>query len=199
MRNAYALLGFTTLLVIVGAVYAFNRGSAENANEPITSSSDGSMASTLALASAAFQNGESIPSPYTCDAENVSPPLRISGVPEGAKSLALVMDDPDVPKALRPDGVFDHWTLFNIPPDTREILAGETVGTLGANGAGKNQYAGPCPPREYEPSEHRYFFRLYALDTMLDIPEGANKQQVLAAMEGRILAQAELMGKYKRP
>ena len=198
MRNAYALLGFTTLLVIVGAVYAFNRGSAENANEPITSSSDGSMASTLALASAAFQNGESIPSPYTCDAENVSPPLRISGIPEGSKSLALVMDDPDVPKALRPDGVFDHWTLFNIPPDTREIAQAGSAGTPGANGAGKNAYTGPCPPKEYEPSEHRYFFRLYALDAELPLPEGAAKADVLNAMEGHVLGQAELVGRYKR-
>jgi len=156
----------------------------------------------LSLTSSAFENNGSIPSQFTCDAENVSPPLSILGVPEGTKSLALIMDDPDVPKQLRPDGVFDHWTLFNISPPpaggTTEIMQGESAGTAGANGAGKNEYAGPCPPREYEPSEHRYFFRLYALDTGLDLPEGASKAEILKAMEGHVIAQAELMGKYKR-
>ena len=128
----------------------------------------------------------------------MSPPISWEGVPEDTKSLVLIMDDPDVPKALKPDGVFDHWTLFNIPPETKEITTGGTAGTRGANGAGKNQYAGPCPPKEYEPSEHRYFFRLYALGSMLELPEAATKQEVLAAMEGHVLAQAELIGKYKR-
>ncbi|MBI4079622.1 YbhB/YbcL family Raf kinase inhibitor-like protein [Candidatus Kaiserbacteria bacterium] len=152
----------------------------------------------LSLTSPAFQNAASIPSQFTCDAENVSPPLSISGVPEVTKSLALLMDDPDVPKALKPDGIFDHWTLFNISPETREIAQAGSVGTAGMNGASRNAYTGPCPPREYEPSEHRYFFRVYALDTMLDLPVGASKADVLAAMEGHIIAQAELMGKYKR-
>lgn len=154
---------------------------------------------TLSLTSPAFQNGASIPSQFTCDAENVSPPLTIAGVPEGAKSLVLLMDDPDVPKALRPDGVFDHWTLFNIPPDTTEIPQAGIVGTVGTNGAGKNIYTGPCPPREYEPSEHRYFFKLYALDSLLSLGTGMTKQEVLDAMEEHVLAQAELMGRYKRP
>lgn len=153
---------------------------------------------TLSLTSPAFQTGTSIPSQFTCDAENVSPPLSIAGVPEGAKSLVLIMDDPDVPKALKPDSVFDHWALFNISPETKEIAQAGSAGTAGANGAGKNQYTGPCPPREYEPSEHRYFFKLYALDIMLDLPAGASKADVLQAMEGHVLEQAELMGKYRR-
>ena len=154
--------------------------------------------STLVLKSPVFENGASIPSRFTCDGENMSPPISWSGVPDGTKSLALIADDPDVPKILKPDGVFDHWVLFNIPPETTEVTTGGTAGVSGGNGAGKNQYTGPCPPPQYEPSEHRYFFRLYALDTMLALPEGASKEEVLAAMQGHIIAQAELMGRYKR-
>lgn len=197
MRNTYVLIGISALIVLAGAWYAFNRSSIQAGDTAqITSSTSETM--TLLLTSPAFQNSASIPSQFTCDAENVSPPLSISGVPAEAKSLALIVDDPDVPKALKPDGVFDHWTLFNIAPDTPTIPQATAVGIAGANGAGKNQYTGPCPPREYEPSEHRYFFRLYALDAMLDLSAGASKADVLSAMEGHILAEAELMGKYKR-
>ncbi len=108
------------------------------------------------------------------------------------------MDDPDVPRVLRPDGVFDHWILFNIPPKTVEIAEGGTVGTAGKNGTGGNRYTGPCPPPQYEPSEHRYFFRLYALDMNLSLKEGSMKGDVLKAMEGHVIGQAELIGKYKK-
>ncbi|MBI4088188.1 YbhB/YbcL family Raf kinase inhibitor-like protein [Candidatus Kaiserbacteria bacterium] len=154
--------------------------------------------STLTLTSPTFENGSSVPNRFTCDGDNTSPPLSWSGVPEGTRSLVLIMDDPDVPKVLKPDGIFDHWTLFNIPPGTREIPEGGSVGVPGANGAGKKAYTGPCPPPQYEPSEHRYFFRLYALDTMLPLQAGASKDEVLAAMQGHVIAQAELMGRYKR-
>ncbi|PIR84050.1 YbhB/YbcL family Raf kinase inhibitor-like protein [Candidatus Kaiserbacteria bacterium CG10_big_fil_rev_8_21_14_0_10_51_14] len=154
---------------------------------------------TLILTSSAFRDGGVIPARFTCDGEEVNPPLSISGVPEGTKTLALIMDDPDVPKALLPDGVFDHWILFNIPPETHEIAAGVTVGITGISGAGKNEYIGPCPPVQYEPSEHRYFFTLYALDTTLPLLVGSSKREVFAAMQGHMLARAELMGKYKRP
>jgi Raf kinase inhibitor-like YbhB/YbcL family protein len=108
------------------------------------------------------------------------------------------MDDPDVPAEVRPERNFDHWVLFDIPPATLGISEGGSIGTKGANGRGAPAYAGPCPPPQYAPSEHRYFFRLYALDTMLNLPEGATKQQVLEAMEGHVIAQAELMGRYER-
>ena len=157
------------------------------------------METTLTLTSPVFEHNALIPSRFTCDGENISPPLSWSEVPEGAKSFALLMDDPDVPKQLRPDGVFDHWTLFNIPPTISGIPEGGTTGIAGANGAGKDEYTGPCPPKQYEPSEHRYFFRLYALDSMLSLGTGAQKADVLKAMEGHILAEAELMGRYKRP
>jgi len=173
------------------------------------------------LASTAFVEGASIPAKYTCDgARDLSPPLSISGTPTEAVSLALIMDDPDVPRALKPDGVFDHWILFNMPADTKEIAEGGSLGTPGANGAGHNAYTGPCPPRfsrseatmkiqvgsqgepppkEYEPSEHRYIFTLYALDIKLTLEVGATKAAVLKALQGHIIAQTQLIGRYKRP
>lgn len=160
----------------------------------------------MELTSMAFEPGAPIPSHYTCDGAGTNPPLTISGVPEGAVSLALIMDDPDVPKALKPDGVFDHWVLFNIPPGITEIPADAhsdaVPGIRGANGRGTLGYIGPCPPPQYEPSEHRYVFTLYALDIELDLQEGATKEQVLEAMHGRakghILETAQLVGKYRR-
>jgi Raf kinase inhibitor-like YbhB/YbcL family protein len=198
MRNTYALLGVTSLIVALGAWYAFD-GAPSNA--VFTNSSGESMSSALTLRSAAFTHGTSIPSQFTCDAENISPPLQFTGVPEGAKSLVLLMDDPDIPQVFKEQsGIdsFDHWTLFNIAPDTAEISQAGSAGVRGANGSRQSSYTGPCPPREYEPSEHRYFFRLYALDAMLDLPPGSSKAAVLAAMEGHVIAEAELMGKYKR-
>jgi Raf kinase inhibitor-like YbhB/YbcL family protein len=156
------------------------------------------MATTLVLTSSAFENGTSIPPRFTCDGEQVNPPLSISGVPAGAKSLTLIMDDPDVPKALKPDGMFDHWVLFNIPPRTTEIGTAVSVGTAGANGAGKNAYTGPCPPAQYQPNEHRYFFKLYALDRELSLRAGASKADVEKAMQGHIIAETQLLGRYKR-
>ena len=105
------------------------------------------------------------------------------------------MDDPDVPKSIRPDGMWDHWVVFNIPPHVREIKKGKAPeGTPGKGTGGNQDYYGPCPPDR----EHRYFFKLYALDAKLDIPAQSSKKQVEKAMEGHILAKAELMGKYER-
>jgi len=203
MRNAYAIVGIAGLIVFLGAAYAFNRSSTQSGdtvqNQARTDASISMAPSTLTLTSSAFAEGASIPSRFTCDGDrSVSPALSIAGVPEGTKSLALIMDDPDVPKALHADGVFDHWVLFNIPADTREIPEGTSVGVAGANGAGKNAYTGPCPPPQYEPSEHRYVFKLYALDSELALQQGATKADVEKAMEGHIVAQAQLVGRYKR-
>jgi Raf kinase inhibitor-like YbhB/YbcL family protein len=150
------------------------------------------------LTSPAFNTGEAIPPKYTCDGENVSPELQIKGVPEGTVSLALLVDDPDVPKVVRESGVFDHWVLFNIPPDTAILVEGESEGVVGSNTRGEQKYTGPCPPPQYEPKEHRYFFSLYALDTELSLEAGASKEAVKAAMKGHILAKAELLGRYAR-
>ncbi len=150
----------------------------------------------MKLESSAFEHEGTIPAKYTCDGENISPPLKISDVPTSAKILVLIMDDPDVPRDHKPDGMWDHWLVWNIPPETKEIPEGqEPQGTIGKNTGGKFGYQGPCPPDR----EHRYFFKLYALDTMLDLSaETATKIDLEAAMQGHILAQSELMGRYNR-
>lgn len=154
---------------------------------------------SMKITSPAFANSERIPTKYTCDGERfLSPPLSITEVPAEATSLALIMDDPDVPIALREDGIFTHWVLFNVPSTTFEIPEGADVGTFGANTRGEPRYTGPCPPPEYEPSTHRYFFKLYALDATLNFPKGATKGDVEAAMDGHILETAEMYGTYSR-
>ena len=150
------------------------------------------------IASPAFSEGGAIPSMYTCDAKQVSPPLSISGVPASAHSLVLIMEDRDLSKSLKADGVFLHWTLFDIPPATTAIETGGGVGISGASGNGVAGYIGPCPPRGYEPAVHRYHFDLYALDKTLDLPEGAKIADIRAAMDGHVIAEASLMGTYER-
>ena len=161
------------------------------------------IAMMMTIASPSFKHGQSIPSQYTCDGHrNTNPPLEFSGVLPKTVSLALLVDDPDVPKEIKPDGVFDHWTLFNMPPDTAFIPEtndpAKYPGVIGINSAGQKQYTGPCPPKEPEPEEHHYYFKLYALDCMLELPVGATKAHVLAAMEGHILEKSELVGRYKK-
>ena len=149
----------------------------------------------MKLTSTAFEHQGKIPSKYTCDGANISPPLRLSDVPAQAKSLVLIMDDPDVPRHLRQDGMWDHWVVFNIPASLTELKEGEEPeGTHGIGTSNNLNYYGPCPPDR----EHRYFFKLYALDTELKLPEKAKKQQVEKAMEGHVLAKTELMGRYER-
>lgn len=197
MKMAYLLQGVLFLGIILIAVYALQLKQAPNGSGIIDTNS--AMTTQLSITSSAFEQNGRIPSKYTCDGDrSINPPLKFSDVPEGAKSLALIMDDPDVPKALRADGVFDHWVLFNIPPDVREIAEGGSPGTAGANGSGKSVYTGPCPPTQYEPKEHRYIFTLYALDTMLSLNEGSSKQEVLKAMQDHILEQAQFIGRYSR-
>jgi Raf kinase inhibitor-like YbhB/YbcL family protein len=147
----------------------------------------------MGITSSAFSSGGSIPSKYTCDAKNPpNPPLEFSGVPANAKSLVLIMNDPDVPKNLVPSGIFDHWLIWDISPDSKGIKEGDKA--QGLNGTGKTGYFGPCPPDR----EHRYFFRLYALDTKLGAAKITNRQELEAAMKGHIIEQAELMGRYDR-
>jgi len=205
MRSSYVLLLIVVIAVGIYGFYAWERTTpVPEVGDTMDTSMD-AMEGSLSLASAEFQNGGVIPSRFTCDADppagGTSPPLSWSGVPAGAQSLALLVDDPDIPQVFKDQrGIdsFDHWTLFNIPPATTQIAASSTAGVSGANGAGASAYTGPCPPPEYEPSEHRYFFRLYALDTMLDLQPGASKADVLTAMQGHIIEQAELVGRYKR-
>jgi len=159
----------------------------------------------MKLESLAFKEGDFIPSKYTCDeaASNgpygFNPPLSISGVPLEAKSLVLIMDDPDVPKQLRPEGVFDHWVVYNIPAQNGSFNEGEVFGTTGLNGRGEAKYTGPCPPTEYQPTTHRYFFNLYAIDLPnLNFVKSPTKQEVLKAIEGHIVEATTLIGNYDR-
>lgn len=151
---------------------------------------------TTTMKSSAFEEGGTIPSKYTCDGKDVSPQLAWSSIPEGTKSLALICDDPDAPM-----GTWVHWVVYNLPPDMEELAEAlpaqksfENGSRQGINDFRKIGYGGPCPPG----GTHRYYFKLYALDTVLDLEAGATKKQLLAAMEGHILARAQLMGKYKR-
>lgn len=195
MRAAYFLLGVAFFIVFGSLAYFVPK----NDDAMLSRGDENSMKKDqMTLESPAFSDGGTIPSTYTCDGANISPPLQVAGVPDGAISLVLIMDDPDVPKALRPDGVFDHLVAYNIPPSTSAIGEGEVVGSGGLNGRGDTGYTGPCPPPQYEPAEHRYFFRLYALDTALAFKKAPSKEEVLEALSGRVIAEAALMGRYSR-
>ena len=147
------------------------------------------------LISTAFEQGEPIPAKYSCDGEDISPSLAWGDPPQGTQSLALIMDDPDAPV-----GTWDHWIVFNIPADIRELPEGIAPGmkfgdvavTFGKNSWNRSEYGGPCPPG----GTHHYFFKLYALDITLPPDETMDKKQVLAAMDGHILAETELMGTF---
>lgn len=143
----------------------------------------------MKLSSDVFVNNGAIPKKYTCDGLNVNPPLRIEHVPDKARSLALVVDDPDAPM-----GTWDHWEVWNIMPKTTTIAENSVPGTEGKNSWGQRAYGGPCPPR----GTHRYFFKLYALDTELKLAASTDKKTLERAMEGHILAKAELIGLYQR-
>ncbi len=149
----------------------------------------------MQLTSTAFPDGGVIPQRYGRDFENMNPPLTISEVPNQTQSLMLIVEYPDIPAAVGVP-VWDHWIVFNIPPDTTSIPEGwRPTGIRGKGTRGELDYGGPRPPD----AVHRYFFRLFALNTKIDLPEGATKQQVLDASEGHILAQAELMGRFAPP
>jgi len=141
----------------------------------------------LTVTSPEFTYKGYIPSKYTCDGENVNPPLSIKDIPDGTKSLALIFEDPDAGE------IFDHWIVWDIVPS--EIIKENSVpGTLGRNSFGRNEYGGPCPPI----GVHRYFFKIHALDTKLDLEEGSTKQELQDAMAGHILSYGELIGLYRK-
>jgi Raf kinase inhibitor-like YbhB/YbcL family protein len=153
---------------------------------------------TLKLTSTAFLDGGEIPTRCTCEGEDSSPDLAWDGLPEGTQSLVLIVDDPDAPDPAAPRMVWDHWVLYNLPPDAAGLPAGITprelpAGTLeGLNSWGRTGYGGPCPPV----GRHRYFFSVYALDCLLPDLETPDKNRLLVAMEGHILAHVELVGTY---
>jgi len=151
--------------------------------------SSGGLDIAITITSSAFTEGMMIPKKHTCDAEDISPDLKWSGVPKEAKSLALICDDPDAPV-----GTWVHWVLFNIPAGVPLDAALKNGARHGKNDFRKLGYGGPCPPG----GTHRYFFKIYALDTLLTLESGSTKAQLVAAMKGHILAEGQLMGKYKR-
>lgn len=151
----------------------------------------------LSLSSTAFKEGDKIPVKYTCDGQDISPPLTWAEPAQKIQAFALIVDDPDAPV-----GVFTHWVLFNLPANARQLSEGiptqerlENEALQGKNDFGRIGYGGPCPPRG---SAHRYRFALYALDKLLDLKPGASKKQVLDAMKGHIIAQGQLIGTYQR-
>ena len=149
----------------------------------------------MKITSSAFSDGALIPIKYTCDGDDISPPLVWSDIPENTASFVLINDDPDAPV-----GTWDHWILFNLEGKTTELAENVDLSKLagvqlGRNSWRRNDYGGPCPPY----GTHRYFFKLYALDMKLDLPAGSSKQDIKKAMAGHILAEAELLGRYKRP
>ncbi len=143
----------------------------------------------LTIRSSAFEAGKLIPKKYTCDGQDINPPLTIEGTPKEAKTLVLAVDDPDAPS-----GTFDHWIVWNIPSSTGKIAEDSVPGKEGLNSARQRGYMGPCPPS----GTHRYFFKVYALGTELTLTEGARKKDAEKAMQGHVLAKGELMGLYRR-
>lgn len=151
---------------------------------------------SIQITTPAFQNNGLVPKQYTCDGDNTNPALSWTGVPVGAKSLAMTLEDPDAPS-----GLFVHWVVFNMPPDLTGLKEGMPTdaklpdGTIQAlNGAKKSGYIGPCPPS----GVHRYFFRVYALDTVLDLPETANRDDLFKAVQGHVIGWGQLNSRYQR-
>ena len=154
----------------------------------------------MIISSPAFPNQGEIPRKYTCDGENLSPPLEWSGVPEETRSLVLIVDDPDAPDPKAPKMVWVHWVLYNLPPDSKGLPENATTSSLppgtkeGLNDWTRTGYGGPCPPS----GRHRYFFKLYALDTVLPDLGEPKKKQLEMALHDHILKRAELIGTYQR-
>jgi Raf kinase inhibitor-like YbhB/YbcL family protein len=155
-----------------------------------TSTEKGVGEMAVQITSSEFNDGGTIPVRFTCDGEDLSPPLAWTGLPTGTQSLALVVDDPDAPV-----GTWVHWVIFNLPADTNSLPEGVSgLGTGGLNSWRRLGYGGPCPPS----GTHRYYFKLYALDSMLSLPQGASKGDLEKAMQGHVIAQGQLMGTYSR-
>ena len=149
----------------------------------------GMFVKELTIRSTAFQHNSLIPKKYTCDGQEVNPPLTIEGIPKEAKRLALLIEDPDASS-----GTFDHWVVWNIPPQTTKISENSVPGTEGRNSSSQSGYASPCPPS----GTHRYFFKVYALDIELSLSVESTKKDLENAMQGHIVAKGELIGLYHR-
>ena len=187
-KNKIVIIVMVVMIAIIGC--SNQSGNISDTNKLKENISGNSEVISMRLTSTAFENNGLIPSEFTCDGDDLSVPLSIRAVPANAKSLALIMDDPDAPV-----GTFVHWVIWNLPPETKDIMKGNAPsGLQGRTDFGKTGYGGPCPPS----GTHRYFFKLYALDTILNLKDGSSKKEIEMAMEGHIIERAELVGKYKR-
>jgi len=184
MKATFAIVVF--VLVILGILFIFSSKD-KNYSRPIIVKDN----SIMEIKSSAFTNGDRIPAKYTCDGEDINPELSFSSIPEDARSLALIFDDPDAPA-----GTWLHWAIWNISSETHILPEGYglTDETEGITSFGNVGYGGPCPGS----GEHRYFFYLFALDTKIDIPSGASREKLEQAMGGHIIEEAKLMGLYSR-
>src|SRR5882672_228265 len=195
---------FILLLVLIGCrrnTSSTADTSAPSAtNAPTTDAGSGSKAMSIKVTSPAFQPGGPIPSKYTCEGQDISPPLAWSGAPAATKSFALIVDDPDAPDPAKPQRVYVHWVVYNLPATTTALAEnGSKKGVLrggvqGKNDWGKAEYGGPCPPI----GRHRYFFKLYALDTELTGLSSPTKADVERAMKGHVVDSGELIGTYQK-
>lgn len=189
------LIGLALGMVILMSLYLFTSKHAKTSemSQYVDTTSFSVRKPMISIKSSAFQDGGSIPSQYTCDGQDQLPPLHWQDVPATTKSITIICDDPDAP-----GGTWVHWVVFNLPPDMNHIDSvadvTQTSAIVGTNSWGKQNYGGPCPPS----GEHRYFFKIYALDTTLSLGKNATKQAVEDAMSGRILAEGRLMGRYAR-
>jgi Raf kinase inhibitor-like YbhB/YbcL family protein len=193
-----------TIIAVIATLACSSRESRENEPGMATSSYDSTTARSdsmsFRLTSNAFSHNGKIPSKYTCEGDDQSPALEWTDPPAGTKSFALIVDDPDAPDPAKPQRVYVHWVVYNIPADVKRIDENSWKGGMpagsatGMNDFGKQGWGGPCPPI----GRHRYFFKLYALDTTLSGLSSPKKKDVESAMKGHILGQAELMGTYQK-
>lgn len=183
MMKIFIIGGIIMVIVVAGFLILKKEPLQQNEN----------IMATLTLKSSAFKDGEIIPTRFTCEGENVNPLLEIRNAPEGTKSFVLLMDDPDAPSKT-----WVHWVVWNIEPKTQYISEDSLPGSAlqGTNSSNTQKYIGPCPPKGDKP--HHYHFKLYALDTDLNLAEGAKKEEVEKAMAGHILGQTLLTGLYQR-
>ena len=185
MRLVVFLVAFSILFGMISATQ--NLAFAQDTSYPVKSSTAKTI---MKISSTAFANNGKIPKKYTCDGTGISPPLKISSVPKNAKSLALIVDDPDAP-----NGAFTHWIVWKISPKKTQFGEGEKKGFVeGATDLGKPGYVGLCPPS----GEHRYVFKLFALDSQVDISNKSTKQELVTTMQNHIIQTATLIGKYSR-
>jgi len=192
MNNKTIITFLVTAILLGGVFLLYNSGkSTAGAPEtPVIEKTEETTEIYMKILSPAFQNNQTIPTIYTCDGENFNPPLVFQQIPEGIQSLVLIVDDPDAPT-----GTWTHWIIFNISPNTAKINENSVPeGALqGKNDFGNTEYGGPCPPV----GAHRYFFKLFALDTTINLKEGAIRKDIEKEMENHILAEEQLVGTYQ--